>query len=94
MEKIQKQDLYTAASALKRAQSAKEAMRGSTVQDDKRLSIEEMEAAFQLAQDDAEKAFQALDHYSEKIEATSIRIEAVLGRCGFIYFSVQKYRLY
>lgn len=74
------QDLHLAASALKRAQSAKDSIRGSTAGEDKKMSIEEMEAAFEMAQDDAEKAFQVVDHFAEKLEATEIRIQAILGR--------------
>lgn len=73
---------------MKRAQSAKDAVRAASASDDKQMSIEEMEAAFTLAQDDAEKAFQAVDHFAEKIEATQIRIEAILGRYEFSAFVV------
>ena len=44
------------------------------------MIAEEIEKSFELAQVDAEKAFQVVETYGEKLTATQLRVDAILGR--------------
>ena len=91
MDKMQRKELNHAASELKRAQNAKRAKKiagGASISslgfetpsEEFIMSSEEMERCFELAQLDAQKAFQVVETYGEKVQATKLRIDAILGR--------------
>ena len=94
MDKMQRKELNQSASQLKRAQNAKRAKKSfagpssaglgfDKPSEEYVMSAEEMERSFETAQLDAEQAFQVVESYGEKVTATKIRIDAILGR--YIY---------
>lgn len=93
MTKLQRKELLQAASELRRAKSALDAVKkaednSKALHGFKKIAATEsivtakleVERSFALAQADAEKAYQVVDTYAEKIQATRLRIEAILGR--------------
>ena len=86
MDKMQRKELQHAVSTLKRAESARAAAEKKTDGDIEEYGLdateEDAERIFALAQDEAEAAFQVVNTYEEKVEATRIRIDAILGRCA------------
>ena len=91
MDKMQRKELNQSVSELKRAQNAKRAKKiaggPSTTglgfgkpSEEFIMSLEETERSFELAQLDAERAFQVVESYGEKVKATKLRIDAILGR--------------
>ena len=94
MDKMQRKELNQSASQLKRAQNAKRAKKAFAGSSSAGLvfnkpseeyikSSEEMERSLETAQLDAEQAFQVVESYGEKVQATKLRIDAILGR--YIY---------
>ena len=95
MDKMQRKELKQSDSQLKRAQNAKRAKKAlagpssaglgfNKPSEEYVMSQEEMERSFETAQLDAEQAFQVVESYGEKVQATKIRIDAILGRYIYI----------
>ena len=83
MKKIQRKELLQAASELMRAKSALDAVKSkesTMLPEDIAMAKQEAERSFALAQLDAEKAYQVVDTYAEKLQATGLRVDAILGR--------------
>ena len=89
---MQRKELKQASSELKRAQNAVQAnklaktsnnltiFRDAKPTAEHLVIAEEIEKSFELAQVDAEKAFQVVETYGEKLMATQLRVDAILGR--------------
>lgn len=71
---MQRRELVQAEGYLKRAQNALKAKDGGR---------DEAESCFAMAQMDAEKAFQTVEKYDERVQAIKLRIDAILGRLHF-----------
>ena len=91
MDKMQRKELMQAVSELKRAQNAKQARKNAGESSRTGLgfnqpseefirSSEEMEHVFELAENAAVEAFQVVETYGDKVFATKLRIDAILGR--------------
>jgi len=96
MDKIQRKELNQAVSELKGAQNAKRAKHiagGPSItglgflrpSEEFIMSSEEMERCFEMAQFNAQQAFQVVETYGEKVQATKLRIDAILGRYSFFF---------
>ena len=101
MDKMQRKELKQSASQLKRAQNAKRAKKAfagpssdglgfDKPSEEYVMSAEEMERSFETAQLDAEQAFQVVESYGEKVQATKIRIDAILGRYIYVVLTFFK----
>ena len=87
MDKMQRKELRQAENEINRGQAAKDAIKVINPYDFRRetrqqltLAQAEQNRAFELAQIDAEKAFHVVETYGEKVEASRLRVEAILGR--------------
>ena len=87
MDKMQRKELHQAQKELQRGYAAKEALKAINPFDLRKetrhkiaLTMVEANRAFELAQIDAEKAFHVVESYGEKVEASRMRVDAILGR--------------
>ena len=87
MDKIQRKELRQAENEIRKGQGAREAIKAinpydfsAEIRQQLALAQSEQNRAFELAQIDAEKAFHVVESYGEKVEASRLRVEAILGR--------------